>query len=262
MQMGHLGQGSTGERFRIIAQKGARRVSCPRGTTQESSGRLGTGQQYVWCHRAATFAPPPRTTTTTIYHAPTTTVSPSIQAQISPQVSPVLTQQQASPGAGVSAGPTQYQPGGQQAGGMTAAELQAILAAQRRTDDARRAAELQSMQQQMATRDRLLQEQRAGEQRAIADREAARRAAEAEAMERARESAGALPPTAGAFVPPSPLQPPIFEPGPPLPVIDAETAVDLVTAPEGAQVVPYVLLAAAAVGAAFLLRGKKGAKKR
>ena len=44
---------------------------------------------------------------------PSTTVSPAIQTQISPQISPVMTQMQASPGAGVQAAPTMY-PGGAQ----------------------------------------------------------------------------------------------------------------------------------------------------
>lgn len=54
-----------------------------------------------------------------------TTVSPTIQAQISPQISPVMTQQQSSPGASVSANPMQYMPGGQTAegGGTTGAPL-------------------------------------------------------------------------------------------------------------------------------------------
>jgi len=46
-----------------------------------------------------------------------TTVSPTIQASISPQISPVMTQMQASPGASVTASPLQYQPGGQSAAG-------------------------------------------------------------------------------------------------------------------------------------------------
>ncbi len=46
-----------------------------------------------------------------------TTVSPTIQAQISPQISPVMTQQQSSPGATVGANPMQYMPGGMKGSG-------------------------------------------------------------------------------------------------------------------------------------------------
>jgi hypothetical protein len=42
----------------------------------------------------------------------TTTVSPAIQAQISPQISPTMVQQQDSPGATVGSSPQQYMPGG------------------------------------------------------------------------------------------------------------------------------------------------------
>lgn len=41
-----------------------------------------------------------------------TTVSPAIQAQISPQISPTMVQQQDSPGATVGSSPQQYMPGG------------------------------------------------------------------------------------------------------------------------------------------------------
>ena len=44
-----------------------------------------------------------------------TTVSPAIQASISPQISPTMVQQQSSPGATVGASPVQYMPGGLQA---------------------------------------------------------------------------------------------------------------------------------------------------
>lgn len=43
------------------------------------------------------------------------TVSPTFQTQISPMISPVFTQLQASPGATVGANPTQYMPGGMSA---------------------------------------------------------------------------------------------------------------------------------------------------
>lgn len=43
------------------------------------------------------------------------TVSPTFQTQISPMISPVMTQQMASPGASVGANPMQYMPGGMSA---------------------------------------------------------------------------------------------------------------------------------------------------
>lgn len=47
--------------------------------------------------------------------AAVTTVSPAIQTQVSPQISPTMVQQQSSPGATVGASPQQYMPGGMQA---------------------------------------------------------------------------------------------------------------------------------------------------
>ena len=255
----YFGQASTGERFRIIGQRGGRRPTCPRGTTTESSGRLGTGQQYVWCHRAPQFAPPARTTITV---APRTTVSPAIQAQVSPQVSPVLTQAQASPGARVAAQPAQVMPGGMTAAGgatgMTAAEFQRILAEQRAADEARRAAEMSALQQAMEERSRILEAQREQERQAMAEREAAR----VEAQRAAEERAIALPPppTAGAFVPPSPLMPPTPVPTRPT----APTEIDITEAPvEAAAPVPWLLIAAAGVGAVLILgAGRKRGKRR
>ena len=253
----YFGQVDPGSRFRIIAQKG-RRAQCPAGTSQESSGRLGTGQEYAWCYRGPTFAPP--ATTRIYYEAPRTTVSPAIQAQISPQVSPILTQAQASPGMAVQAAPAQVMPGGMRAAGgapgITAADLSRILAEQRRADEQRRASEFQAMQRDQQRRADILEEQRRRDAQERADREAARQAAEGEAMERA--IALPPPPTAGAFVPPSPMQPPIFEP-PPGPI----TEIDITEEPlEAGFPVPWLLLAAAGVGTALLLGRKKGARKQ
>ena len=264
----YFGQVDPSQRFRIIGQKGGRRPVCPPGSQTESSGKLGTGQDYVWCYRPATFAPPPTTTIT--YHAPTTTVSPAIQAAISPQISPTLAQQQASPGAAVTGTPTQSMPGGQQATGggtgMSAQEVMRILAEQRAADDARRAQEYAQMERVMAERQAMLEQQRQAEREAAEAREEARRREEAEAAERAEASAAAMPLTAGAappFVPPSPLQPP--EPEPSALQIDADFPdVETGTAvlPAESQAVPWLLLAAAGIGAAYMLRGKKGAKRR
>lgn len=252
----YFGQVDPGSRFRIISAAGGRRINCPPGTSEESRTRMGTGQTALWCYRAPSFAPP--ATTRIIYEAPRTTVSPAIQAQISPMVSPVLTQQQASPGASVQAAPAQTIPGGMRAAGgapgVTAAELQSILAEQRRADEQRRASEFRAMQAEQQKRADILAAQRARESQAIADREAARQAAEAEAMERA--IALPPPPTAGAFVPPSPLMPPIREPAP---VTEIDITGEVV---EAGFPIPLALLAAVGLGAVLLLGGKRGAKKR
>jgi len=255
MYFGELGQ--QGSTFTVRSQRGERPY-CPSGSQEQS--RHGQGlRESVTCYRAPVFAPPPRTTVT--YHAPITrtTVSPAIQAQISPQVSPILTQAQASPGTGVTAAPQQYMPGGMQASGgapgITAADLQRILADQRREDEARRAREWQAMQDTQQERADILAAQAEAERQWRAEQEANRAAAEAEAMERAQ--AMPPPPTAGAFVPPSPLLAPAPEFGPPGPEIDiTEETV------EAGFPVPWLLLAAAGVGTALLLGRKKGAKKR
>lgn len=52
-----------------------------------------------------------------------TVVSPNIQTEISPQISPVFQQTQSSPGATQAATATQYQPGGQSGRGGDASEL-------------------------------------------------------------------------------------------------------------------------------------------
>lgn len=52
---------------------------------------------------------------------PSMTSQPVTQTQVSPQISPVMTQQQDSAGASVSANPSQYAPGGQQAAPSAAA---------------------------------------------------------------------------------------------------------------------------------------------
>lgn len=46
-----------------------------------------------------------------------TTISPTIQASISPQISPVMNQVQSSPGTSISANPMQYMPGGMRGSG-------------------------------------------------------------------------------------------------------------------------------------------------
>lgn len=260
--------GAVGQRFRVTAGVGARPAVCPAGTTTEDRGRFPSGATYANCYRPAEFAQPASSVTNVTYGAPTTTVSPAIQTQVSPQVSPVLTQAQASPGASFQAQPTQSAPGGMDArgggSGMTAAELQQILADQRRAEEERREREMQALQAQMAERQALMDQVRASEIAAMEQREADRVAREAEAVQSAIDSAANLPQTSGAYVPASPLQPPIFEPGAlALPGGDSlEISAGTAAPPVEAQAVPYWLLAAAAVGAAFLFSRKKGAKRK
>lgn len=179
MYLGSLGQGSTGERFRIIASGKGGRVTCPPGTTQESSGKLGTGQPYAWCYRPPVFAPPPVTTIS--YEAPRTTVQvpTAISTQVSPQISPTLAQQQASPGATVAAAPQQVA-----AGPIAAPSAQTGISAQDMMDFMR-------AQDERAARERALAEQRRRDEKIASDR-AAHEAAGAIAEQRAVERQLAL----------------------------------------------------------------------
>ncbi len=258
MYFGDLGQ--QGSTFTVRSRQGERPY-CPGGSQEQS--RHGSGiRESVTCYRAPVFAPPARSTVT--YEAPrtTTVVSPGIQAQVSPQISPTLAQQQASPGAGVTGSPTQSMPGGMATSGggsgMTASDIARMLAEQREAQDRRRAEEMQAMQDAMAERQSLLDEMRRREIAAMEEREAQRAAAIAEQEQAAAQSAEALPPTAGAFVPPSPLQPPIFAPD----ADDSTTEIDITQPPtQAGQPIPYLLLAAAAIGTAYMLTRKKGKRK-
>lgn len=266
MYFGDLGQGHTGSRFRIIAPKGARRVNCPPGTTEESRGTMATGQGYAWCHRAPQFAPP--ATTTVTYEAPrtTTTVSPGIQTAISPQISPTLAQQQASPGAGVSASPGQTS-GGQQADtgyrpGLTGEQVAAMMDAERRAReaDAKAAAQAETIAQMQRTQEletfRKVYEQAAADQNAAMQREmdaaAAREAAQAmadtEAQASAQQSALYIPPPASMI----PQASPMTEPSGSTMTPDSGAPVEPAGTPWG-----MILLTVAAVGIVAA-----GAKKR
>lgn len=270
MYMGALGQGSTGSRFRIIAEKGARRISCPPGTSTESSGKLGTGQQYVWCHRAPQFAPPP--TTTISYEAPRTTVSvpTAVSTQVSPQISPAMAQQQASPGAQASSAPV-AQPGGVTARpttGITGEDLQRILdaqraaaAAERDAEERRRSSEIETMRQEMAKRERASQEIYLAEQKATADRAEAARFAREQAEADAQASAATYAPSGGGALPPPQLPPSVVPStipdfGPPPSDVRVTQAAPADDTPWG-----LLLIAAAGLGVVVLM-GKKGKRKR
>jgi len=272
--LGELGQGSTGERFRIISSRKGGRVFCPSGTSQESGGVLGTGQKYVWCWRAPQFRPPP-TTTTTISPVIRTSVPTAVSTQVSPQISPTLAQQQASPGSAVSAAP-QAAPGGVTARpstGITGEDLQRILTAQREADEARRkfegdkrATELETLRREMASRDRASRDIALADQKARADRAESDRFAREQAEAMAAQTAQTLPPPAsttyapsgGGALPqfampgaPSALPEPFAPPSPP-PVEVARQAQT-----EAGQPWALILLAAAGVGAIVLSKGKR-----
>ena len=272
--LGSLGQGSTGERFRIISSRKGGRVFCPSGTTQESGGVLGTGQKYVWCYRPPVFAPPP-VTTTTISPVIRTSVPTAVSTQVSPQISPTLAQQQASPGAAVSAAP-QAAPGpvtARPSTGITGEDLQRILEAQRLADKAerdaeerRRTSELETLRVEMAKRDRMSRDIALAESKARADRAEKDRFARDQAEAMAAQTAQVLPPPTsttyapsggGAFpLPPSVVPstlPEAFAPPP-------EAAIGPAPVKAG-QPWALILLAAAGVGVLVLSGGKKSKRK-
>ncbi len=272
--LGELGQQCTpGERFRIIGQKGGRRISCPPGTSTESSGKLGTGQDYVWCYRAG-VCPQPATTRVS-YEAPRTTVQvpTAVSTQVSPQISPVMAQQQASPGAGVTAAPTSA-PGPVSAApstGITARDLERILAAQaaaaaaeREAEERKGQTELETLRREMASRERASTEIWQAQMKADADRAEAERFAREQAEATARESAGAVPapssmtysPTGGGALP---FMPPTIA----APVSTQARDVS-VTAGAAEAGTPWalILLAAAGVGAVVIMGGKGKRKAR
>jgi hypothetical protein len=261
----HLGAlGQQGSTFTVLSQRGERPY-CPTGSQEQS--RHGSGiRESVTCYRAPVFAPP--ATTTVSYEAPRTavTVSPSLQTAISPMISPVMGQQMASPGAGITAAPTQVAPAPMtRQTGITGADLERILAAQRAADEAERearerkaTAEMTELTRQMAersrTQDEIYQAQRADEARRIDAERFAREQAELEA----RESAGAIPPPPSFTAAPSPMQAPMLT--------EAQmTAGDVTMAPPGdGEAPPWILiaLAAAGIGAAVMLTGKKGKRRK
>lgn len=269
--------GQVGERFRIIAQKG-RRAQCPAGTSQESSGRLGTGQEYAWCYRAPVFAPPP---TTTFTYAPvtTTTVPTAVTTAISPQISPTLAQQQASPGAAVTAQPVSAPAPVTGAAtvptGITEAQLRDILSAQAAAVEAERAAEerkreveLETMRREIAARERATQEIDLARRKAEADRIEADRFARETAEAEAIASAAAIPPPPSMTYAPTggggfPAMPPAAMLPPP-DMTMAPEARDVTITQNGDGETPWalILLAAAGIGAVVLVGAKKGKRKK
>ena len=260
-------QGST---FTVRSQRGER-PNCPGGSSEQS--RHGSGiRESVTCYRAPVFAPPPTTTVT--YHAPrtTTTVTPSLQTAISPMISPVMGQQMASPGAQQTSQPTSIAPSPMtRQTGITGADLERILAAQRAADAAEQearerkaSAEMTELTRQMAERsrvqDEIYQAQRADEARRIDAERFAREQAEVAA----RESAAAMPPPP-SFAAPSPLQAPIQAAAPVMqPMLtEAEMASGDVSVTAEGEAPPWLMIAlvAAGIGAVVLMGGKKGKRR-
>ena len=260
--------GQVGERFRIIAQKG-RRAQCPAGTSQESSGRLGTGQEYAWCYRAPVFAPPP-VTTTTISPQIITKVPTTVTTAVSPQISPTMAQQQASPGAAVTAAPRQVAP---LQTGITEQQLRDIMSAQaaateaeRAADERRRQVEIETMRREIAERERATQEidqaRRADEARRIEADRFAREQAEADAI----AAAAAIPPppsmtympTGGGALPAMPAAPLL----PPPDMAMEMEARDVTITQDGEIPWALIAIAAAGIGAVILVGGKGRKRKR
>lgn len=232
-----------------FTRKGHQAPSCPSGARSVSSGSYGTGAQtvsYRDCEMRAVpvAAPPPPPP------APVITVSPAIQTQVSPQISPTMVQQQASPGASVQAQPIST-PGGQQAATAPTQDVERILEAERRAmaaeaaqEQAQRDAEVRELQRQYEQRAALEAQLRAR------DEAEARTASEAAATETAAAEATYIPPPAPTFAPtpmaPAPMAPAPMEPAAP---------------PEEKGIMMPLLIAAAAAGGLYLMTRKKGRKR-
>lgn len=182
-------------------------TACPNGQEAVGGGqKVGGGDKYVLCVpiKQAVAAPPPAPSIT-VAPVITTAVSPNLQQQFTPQVSPVFQQ---SSGSGSQGAGTEQQAGGGQSGagggsagpgastpttgqGVTATDLLAVLNAQ--AEQARRDREAASADQ--AARQREQQEYFASQlamqrqqQEATAAAEASRRL---QAEEQARQQAAA-----------------------------------------------------------------------
>lgn len=256
MYLGDLGQG---DRFRIIGNLGGRRLTCPTGSREESRGRLGTNQEYVWCYRAPPPPARPPQTTISVSVPTTTTVSPGIQTAISPQISPTMAQAQASPGASVSAQPVQSMPGGQTADtsyrpGLTGEQVAMIMDAERRAREAeaKQAAQAEVIQQQQRQKEleafRKTYEDAARDQSEAMQREIEAEQARRAAIEMADTEAQAGAQSSAMYIPPPPsMMPMTASPapsGPPMTAPNGEPG----TAPQARTPWGMILLAVGAVG--------------
>lgn len=207
---------SDGNGGRGYTESSANRVqgsSCPSGQEKVGSGTDYTKfpmQPYSLCvpikQAAPAPAPAPKITVAPVI---TTAVSPSLQQQFTPQVSPVF--QQSSGSGGQSAGTTQQAGGGQSGAGggsaapgasapttgqgVTANDLLSILNAQaeqsRRDREAQQAeaAARQKEQQEFFANQMAMQRQ---QQEQAAQQQAMERAAQQQAMERAAQQQAAM----------------------------------------------------------------------
>lgn len=248
---GQLGFGTTsGSRYATapkgggnvqrFTRQGKRAPDCPSGARPVSSGSYGTGAQtvsYRDCEmRAAPVAAPPPPPP-----APVITVSPAIQTQVSPQISPTMVQQQASPGASVQAQPISM-PGGQQAATGPTQDVERILEAERRAMAAEAA-------QEQAKRDAEVRElQRQYEQRAALEAEL-----------RTRDEAEAQAAAEAAYMPP-PAPSPMITAAPMGPMAPAAPPMEPAAPPEENGIMLPLLIAATAAGGLYLMTRKKGRK--
>lgn len=250
-----------------LTRKGSSPPGCPSGARSVGTGKYGTGLDTTsWrdCEmpapRAAPPPPPPP--------APIITVSPAIQTQVSPQISPVMTQQQASPGASVQAQPIST-PGGQRATTAPQQDFERILEAERarmaaetaleaekrraaqEAEDIRRAGEFQELQRQYAQAEQQRAQQAADWQAAEEQR---RIEADTAAAEAAEADARAATFVTGA---PTPIMAPVVETAaaPPMdfmPELPPE---------EKGNMFPILLAAAAGLGLLLMRRKKRGRKR-
>ena len=259
-----------GGRTQRFERQGGSPPGCPTGARSLRTGQYGTGTSTTsWreCEmRAAPVAPPPPPPP-----APVITVSPAIQTQVSPQISPVMTQQQASPGASVQAQPIST-PGGQQAATAPQQDIERILEAERarmaaetaleaeqrraaqEVEDMRRAAEFQELQRQYAQAEQQRAQQAADWQAAEQQR---RMEADAAAAEAADADARAATFITGA---PTPIMAPMVETAAAPPMDFAPELPPEETPEEKGNMLPILLAAAAGVGL-LLMRKKRGRKR-
>lgn len=263
MHLSSLGFGTRakgGGAVQRMERPGHMAPSCPSGARSVGSGSYGTGASTVsWrdCEmqapRAAPPPPPPP--------APVITVSPAIQTQVSPQISPVMTQMQASPGASVAAQPISA-PGPMTAATAPQQDIERILEAERRAMAAesemeaeKRAMEMRELQRQYAAEEtRRAQEamawQAEQERQRQEDDAAAAAAAEAEAQAAEFAQQRAATSIVGA---PTPIMAPS-------PVIDVSTGME--TPPdEPVNLMPLAIAAAAALGIFLMTRGNNKPKR-
>lgn len=208
-------------------------TGCPAGMVAVGAAyrdKTGTNWNVKCAQPAPPPAPrPPPPQQTVVNVAPVTTVSPNIQTQVTPQISPVF--QQSSGSGSLTAGGASQQtgaqsgaggsaPGGSSAGaGISAQELQKILAEQetlRQQADQRARDEQQRLLAQQAASAAAQQEQML---KTLADQDAAARARLQEDMEKARKDAEAAAAAAAAAAPKVTQTPVIIPAGTPSPPI-------------------------------------------